>query len=218
MVKRYNFFADEAVCSDDNSSDEEEDDDEVEDQDEDEEDISNYSQDPPPPPPKRKRLIKNSERTAVTSAPAAAVTNPVRGRPKGKTAAVKEVEKPPGDPTYPVNAFSLTITKSGKDISLDCLDIVDAFIKQYCLQGLVATEVGKKKFQLHLQAVIRLHYPKSKDFCVKLSKIIKIQLPNKGVGHKISYSCLCFLFVSNLKYHPGYFETMPRRSNLCRND
>jgi hypothetical protein len=213
--KRYSFFEDEAgVDSNDNDSSDDSLSSTVDDDDDDDED---FSTEEPKPPLKRKRLVKNSEKCApaasVPSAVTAAVT-PKRGRPKGtfctciNTYAIKltkggyktgaaalapVTEKLPGDPSYPINNFSLTVTKTGSDISLDCLEIVDAFIKEYCLKGLVSTEVGTKKFQLHLQATLRMHYPKTKDMVTKLSKMIRGQLPNNGKGHKVRLNALLVL-------------------------
>jgi hypothetical protein len=84
-----------------------------------------------------------------------------------------------------VNTFSLTITKTNADISRTALDIMDAWIQEHCLKGAIATEVGKRKFQLHLQAVIKMHYPTTRVMIFKLSKEIKSQLPDKGKGHKV---------------------------------
>lgn len=80
-----------------------------------------------------------------------------------------EPDKLPGDVTYPLNSFSLTITKTGGDIAVELLDILDSFIRNHCtkgtinynalciafiysnvfalfLSGGVATEVGKRVF------------------------------------------------------------------------
>ena len=119
-------------------------------------------------------------------------------------------EKLPGDETFPVNAFSLTISKcKGKSIriSLNChlsslmsamlfsscligdvplplLEVVYNWIVAHCVKGGIATEVGKRAFNFHLQGLLQLRYPKTKPYVTKLSKILKSLIP-KQQGYKI---------------------------------
>ena len=71
-------------------------------------------------------------------------------------------QKPVGHAAYPVNDFSLTVTKKGGDVAVTSLDLVFKFIEQYCLKGMAAFEVGKRAFNLHIQGLYRIHYPKAK--------------------------------------------------------
>ena len=111
-----------------------------------------------------------------------------RGRPPGSSslkvnAAI--VEKPPGHSCYPLNNFSLTITKSKDDVSLDALDRIAAFIEDHCIKGGVSTEVGRRIFQLQLRGVLKMHWPKSKEHLQKLQKILKGLLPENGKLYRV---------------------------------
>lgn len=57
--------------------------------------------------------------------------------PPSKKAKKNPIEptKLPGDLSYPLNCFSLTITKTGGDIAIELLDILDAFVRHYCTKG-----------------------------------------------------------------------------------
>lgn len=59
------------------------------------------------------------------------------GRPKGKTHinSAAATMKPPGDPTYPLVAYSLTVTKNNGDISDQLLPIIQEFVEKYCERG-----------------------------------------------------------------------------------
>lgn len=122
------------------------------------------------------------------------------GRPKGSTkpkaapkvkvskaAALKKkiFEKLPGDSSYPVHDFSLTVTKTGQDVGADALHNVYKFIKKYCLKGGVSTEVGQRAFNHHLQGVFRLHWPSTKLYVQELQKFVKELLPAKGKSYKV---------------------------------
>ena len=94
------------------------------------------------------------------------------GRPSIKERKIKLEEKPVGHLAYPVNDFSLTVTKAGGDVAITTLDLVFKFIEEYCLKGMAAFEVGKRAFNLHIQALFRIHYPKSKGNSNSLCLII----------------------------------------------
>ena len=51
--------------------------------------------------------------------------------------------------------------------------------------GVVSTEVGKRAHNLHLQAVIKVHYPRTKPYVLLLGKAIKSRLPGNGVGYRV---------------------------------
>lgn len=94
--------------------------------------------------------------------------------------------KGPGHPSFPINDFSLTITKSNGDVGRDAFESVALFIKEHCIKGGVATEVGKRKFQYHLQGILRLHWPVTLPYLSKLQKCIRDLLPLKGTGYKVT--------------------------------
>ena len=97
----------------------------------------------------------------------------------------EDIFKPPGDSAYPINDFSLTITKTKDDVGLDALESIAKFIEEKCLKGGVSTEVGQRAFQLHLQSVFRIHWPSHKEFIQRLQKILKALLPANGKLYKV---------------------------------
>ena len=110
-----------------------------------------------------------------------------------------------GHDSYPVNDFSLTVSKLKGDVCRDAIVCVHNFIKDCCIKGIifiansklmmynsnktyigaVSTEVGKRAFNLHLQCVVKLHYPKTKEYVALLTKGIKITLPGNGIGYRV---------------------------------
>jgi hypothetical protein len=91
----------------------------------------------------------------------------------------------PGSERFPVTNYSVTITKPSSDVGPTSLDIVDVFMKKYCLQGGAATEVGKRAHRFHLQCLMRLKYPRTDIYKKKLQTFIKALLPGRGVGYKV---------------------------------
>ncbi len=60
----------------------------------------------------------------------------VRLSPKKKgVSGTPRDEKQPGDPTYPVNSFSLTISKVKGDVPIELLQVMSNWIKQFCIKG-----------------------------------------------------------------------------------
>ncbi len=116
------------------------------------------------------------------------VTPKKRGRPPGKVTVKSKTEafKPPGDSSYPSNDFSLTITKTGSDVGVDAVDKIAHFIEKYCVKGGVATEVGQRAFNLHLQGMFRINWPSRKEYIQELQKIIKRILPDDGKKYKVN--------------------------------
>lgn len=55
---------------------------------------------------------------------------------------------------------------------MNTLDLVFNFIEQHCLKGVIAFEVGKRVFNLHIQGLFRVHYPKSKGMLICTTSII----------------------------------------------
>jgi len=108
-----------------------------------------------------------------------------RGRPPAKQKSPIEQVKPPGDSTYPVNDFSLTVTRPKADVGQDALNAIGDFIEKTCIKGGVSTEVGQRMFNLHLQGVFRLHWPATKEFTQRLQKILKSLLPAQGKLYKV---------------------------------
>jgi hypothetical protein len=152
--------------------------DEDEDEQEDEDDSQSDSSASRSPPEKKKK----------GAAPAAsAAVGKKRGRPvKAATTSPKTpIVKLPGDSTYPVRDFSLTVTKTKDDVGLDALESVASFIEVHCVKGGVATEVGQRAFQLHLQGMFRMKWPATKEFTQRLQKMIKFVLPEKGKLYKV---------------------------------
>jgi len=94
--------------------------------------------------------------------------------------------KGPGHPSFPINDFSLTITKTDDDVGRDAFESVAVFIRDHCLKGGVATEVGKRKFQFHLQGIMRMHWPVTLPYLAILQKCIRDLLPSKGTGYKVT--------------------------------
>ena len=97
----------------------------------------------------------------------------------------KEPVKLPGDLSFDLNCYSITITKNGGDIATEYLDIMSEFLKCYCHRGAFSLEVGTRAFNLHIQGVIELRYPTTPTYAKQLAKFIKLQLPTK-TGHKVS--------------------------------
>jgi hypothetical protein len=59
----------------------------------------------------------------------------------------------PGDLRLPAIDFSLTISKTGGNVSLKICNHIQEFMNNYCLKGAVATEVGQRAFNLRLQTI-----------------------------------------------------------------
>ena len=137
--------------------------------------------------------IPNNNSTSTTVISTNAVKRG-RGRPPKDAAApgttnstpTRDVPttKPPGHHTFPINDFSLTITKTGGDIELYIMDKVHDFIVTYALKGGISTEVGHKVHNLHLQGMFSIRYPKDKKHLVELVKLIKA-LIKPLTGYKV---------------------------------
>jgi hypothetical protein len=90
-------------------------------------------------------------------------------------------EKIIGHPTFPVSDFSLTITKSKGDVAVVALDIVyEEFIKPFCIKGAIATEVGTRAHNLHLQGVFKARYPTNRE------EQIKKKFPYNGTQYRVN--------------------------------
>jgi hypothetical protein len=112
-------------------------------------------------------------------------TKKARGRPPGKTKDVALSDKPPGDSAYPVNDFSLTVTRTKADVGLDAFQAIGDFIDKFSIKGGVSTEVGQRMFNLHLQGVFRMHWPATKEYSQRLQKMVKGLLPAQGKLYKV---------------------------------
>jgi hypothetical protein len=64
------------------------------------------------------------------------LSNTTANKSKKSTKSAAAHEKLPGDITFPLNSFSLTITKTGGDIAVELLEILEAFLKQHCTKGI----------------------------------------------------------------------------------
>ena len=175
--KKFKVFDDEAACSGEDSEDPSGDD---EDQLSDDfvvadgelSDSHYYDDDEEIKPVRKSSTITKSVTGGKRKSPAVAKGN-------------KSATKPPGDSSYPVHEFSLTITKTKDDIGLDALESVAQFIEQNCLKGGVATEVGRRAFQLHLQGLMKLRWPSTKEHVQRLQKLLKSILPANGKLYKV---------------------------------
>ncbi len=74
---------------------------------------------------------KRSVPVAVKAAAAA------RAKPISPAAAARKAmeEKEPGDITFPVHCWSLTVTKTKDDVSVALLHVFCSFIETYCIRG-----------------------------------------------------------------------------------
>ena len=89
---------------------------------------------------------------------------------KARTKKVSPSFKDPGDVSYPVSTWSLTITRTGEDVPIELMDIMEEFLKSFCIKGGIATEVGSRIHMLHIQGVFSLRYPTTAPFKAQLSK------------------------------------------------
>lgn len=71
------------------------------------------------------------KKKAQQKKPAKSKPPPAKKAKKGSV----EPEKLPGDSTYPLNSWSLTITKTGGDIAPELLDILASFLNGHCTKG-----------------------------------------------------------------------------------
>ncbi len=84
------------------------------------------------------------------------------------------VEKLPGDSSYPLSSWSVTITKTKDDVFIHVLEKMHDFIKAYCTREAMATEVGPRAHNFHVQGVMTLHYLTTAPFKKALSMYINI--------------------------------------------
>ena len=109
-----------------------------------------------------------------------------RGRPPKGSATQKDSQvKLPGDPTYPLNSFSLTISKAADDVDRQTLDTVHNYLSRVCTQSLVSFESGSKKHNLHIQGIFSMLFPRTPASIAQLRKILKALLPLYGRGYKV---------------------------------
>jgi hypothetical protein len=145
------FFNEEASCSDDS----EEDLDDVEEVDDDDDE-------------EEEPVIDDDDSEAAKGDGCAAIlTKQAKKKP------TTETTKQPGNNLLPINNFSLTITKTKDDVPQQLLtNIFKGFIEAYCIKGGIATEVGARLGNCHLQSVIQLHSLKTQAALTALSKIL----------------------------------------------
>lgn len=65
------------------------------------------------------------------------------------------------------------------------LDKVDEFIKEFAISGGVATEVGSRAHNLHLQGALTIRYPRDPTHVKKLVKFFKDSVIKPRKGYKI---------------------------------
>jgi hypothetical protein len=71
--------------------------------------------------------------------------------------------KPLYDTSHPVTPLSITIELNGRHVPRQWLGMVDEFMFTFCLSGVAALEVGDKEKLLHLQCVMTVNMPGSKQ-------------------------------------------------------
>lgn len=95
-------------------------------------------------------------------------------------------EGEPGYSRYPAHNWSLTITKTGKDVSAGDLEVLHLFFKYHCIRGGVALEVGPRAHNLHFQGVFETLYPKAPLDVKALNTFVKKLFVHKGKGHRFN--------------------------------
>ena len=120
--------------------------------------------------PKKGGSEKPSSATAPTSA---------RGR--GKSAASKEI----GHSSFPLDSFSLTMSRVKGDVDPSLLDAVQAVLEPISNKFVIGLEVDIRAFNVHIQRVISLLMPKTDIYVRELKSAIKQVLPLRGRGFKI---------------------------------
>jgi hypothetical protein len=71
--------------------------------------------------------------------------------------------KPLYDTSHPVTPLSITIELNGRHVPREWLQLVDDFIITFSLSGVAALEVGDKEKLLHLQCVMTVNMPGTKQ-------------------------------------------------------
>ena len=102
-------------------------------------------------------------------------------RGRGKSAVSKEI----GHPSFPLNSFSLTISKVKGDVDSSLLDSVQAVLQSISTKFVLGLEVGVRAFNMHIQGVLSLLMPKTDIYVRELKAVIKKVLPMRGRGFKI---------------------------------
>jgi hypothetical protein len=82
---------------------------------------------------------------------------------KGKISNKKDT-LPVGWSQFPINLFSLTITKKKEDVPSTLLTALNHWSVECCIKGAFSTEVGSRAFKLHIQGVFECHYPKTPEY------------------------------------------------------
>ena len=126
----------------------------------------------------------NNEETTVKKS----VGRPRESKLKNKQTVSRDAEgneKSIGHMSFPLNKYSLTISRGSLDIAYDTLDIIEKFLKKNTQKGGAATEVGARNHNLHIQSAFSIHYPKTEDAQKTLAKHIRSLLPLQGKGYKV---------------------------------
>lgn len=100
---------------------------------------------------------------------------------RGKSALLKEI----GHSSFPLNSFSLTISRIKGDVDPSLLDGVQAVLQPISTKFVLGLEVGIRAFNMHIQGEISLLMPKTDIYVRELKAIIKQVLPMRGRGFKI---------------------------------
>jgi hypothetical protein len=63
--------------------------------------------------------------------------------------------------------------------------MLHVYLNIVCIKYLIAFEVGLRAFNLHIQGILLINYPKSKEYIKELSTLIRKVLPNNGLGYRV---------------------------------
>ena len=96
----------------------------------------------------------------------------------------KNTFDPPGSERYPLTEWSLTATRTGKDVHTSALDTIYSFYKAHCTKGGVSTEVRSRAHRFHLQGVFKSKFPTDDKAKKYLCSFIRNLLP-KGSGYRV---------------------------------
>jgi hypothetical protein len=83
----------------------------------------------------------------------------VPGAPRHRQPAGTPGFRPVGDAHYPLTKWSLTVSRTKQDVPGYLLEVFFTWMEQFCVRGLISTEVGHRAFHLHLQGIFECRYP-----------------------------------------------------------
>lgn len=132
------------------------------------------------PEPERREKKGKTPKKGGSEKPSTGMA-PTSARGRGKSVVCKEI----GHASFPLNSFSLTISRIKGDVDPSLLDAVQAVLEPISTKFVLGLEVGIRAFNMHIQGVISLLMPKTDIYVRELKSIIKQVLPLRGKGFKI---------------------------------